>query len=96
MSAGRARPASSIPVDAAGSRRGRDVTPDFTDARSRSRARCREYDGQQEVREVEALFADMIARAERTIYIENQFLTCDAIAKALAKRLQGEARARSR
>ena len=64
--------------------------------RSRSRARCREYEGQQEVREVEALFPDMIARAERTIYIENQFLTCSPIAKALAQRMQREARARSR
>ena len=56
--------------------------------RSRSRARCREYGDQQEVREVEALFCDMIASAERTIYIENQFLTCDRIAKALVKRLK--------
>ena len=37
-----------------------------------------EYGDQQEVREVEALFCDMIARAERAIYIENQFLTCSA------------------
>ena len=46
-----------------------------------------EHGGRAEVREVEALFADMIGSAERTIYIENQFLTCVPIAKALAKRL---------
>ena len=54
------------------------VTPDFTDVDIAIARTLPAYDDQQEVREVEALFHDMIGRAERTIYIENQFLTCHA------------------
>jgi phosphatidylserine/phosphatidylglycerophosphate/cardiolipin synthase-like enzyme/uncharacterized membrane protein YdjX (TVP38/TMEM64 family) len=43
--------------------------------------------GEPEVREVERLYLDMIARARRSIYIENQFLTSLAIAGALVARL---------
>ena len=39
------------------------------------------------VREIEALFLDMIARARRYIYIENQYFTSYKIADALAARL---------
>lgn len=39
-------------------------------------------------REIERLFLDMVAQAERWIYIENQFLTCGETAGALAKRLR--------
>lgn len=39
------------------------------------------------VREVQTLFTDMIEKAERWIYIENQFLTCMDVASALAERL---------
>lgn len=42
------------------------------------------------VREVEALYLDMIAAARRSIYIENQYFTADKIGEALARRL-GEA-----
>ena len=52
------------------------MTPDFTDAEIAIARTLPEYEDQQEVREVEALFRDMIASAEHTIYIENQFLTC--------------------
>jgi phospholipase D1/2 len=41
------------------------------------------------IREVEALFLDMIARARRYIYIENQYFTSHKIADALAARLRG-------
>ena len=51
---------------------------------------------QAEVREVEALFVDSIDRAERAIYIENQFLTSPRSQTAWRERLQAEARARSR
>ena len=64
------------------------VTPDFTHAEVAIARTLPEYEDQQEVREVEALFCDMIASAEHAIYIENQFLTCDAIAKALVTRLK--------
>ena len=43
--------------------------------------------GRPESREVEALYLDMIARATRTIYIENQYFTSHRIGDALAARL---------
>jgi phosphatidylserine/phosphatidylglycerophosphate/cardiolipin synthase-like enzyme/uncharacterized membrane protein YdjX (TVP38/TMEM64 family) len=46
------------------------------------------HDGEPEVREVEALFLDMIGSAERMIYVENQFLTCGRIARALIRRMK--------
>jgi len=42
----------------------------------------------KEVREVEALFADMIAAAERHVYIETQYFSSRIIAEAIAKRLE--------
>ena len=41
----------------------------------------------EEVREVEALYLDMIAAAKRYIYIENQYFTSERIGQALAARL---------
>lgn len=38
-------------------------------------------------RQIEQLYIDMIGRAERFIYMENQFFTCPSVAKALNKRL---------
>jgi phospholipase D1/2 len=49
------------------------------------------YKTQKECREVEQLYFDMIAFAERFIYIENQYFTCLKIAEALAKSLAQEA-----
>ncbi len=62
--------------------------PDFTEvdigiARTQPR-----YHREEEVREVEALFVESIGRAERTIYIENQFTTACVVASALARRLR--------
>lgn len=45
------------------------------------------YEEQADVREVLRLFLDSIAQAERSIYIENQFLSCARIAHALAQRM---------
>jgi phospholipase D1/2 len=64
------------------------VRPDFVDtdigiARTEPR-----FDGREEAREVERLFFDMIDAAERSIYIENQFLTVLPIAEHLARRLR--------
>jgi phospholipase D1/2 len=42
----------------------------------------------REVREVEALFADMIAAAARHVYIETQYFSSRIIAEAIAKRLE--------
>jgi phosphatidylserine/phosphatidylglycerophosphate/cardiolipin synthase-like enzyme/uncharacterized membrane protein YdjX (TVP38/TMEM64 family) len=47
-------------------------------------------DGLPGVREVEALYLDMIAAARRSIYIENQYFTADKIGDALAVRLREE------
>jgi phosphatidylserine/phosphatidylglycerophosphate/cardiolipin synthase-like enzyme/uncharacterized membrane protein YdjX (TVP38/TMEM64 family) len=46
------------------------------------------YAAQPQVREVEALFLASIGQAERSIYIENQFLTSLKVATALAERLR--------
>ncbi len=43
--------------------------------------------GDPGVREVEALYLDMIAAAKRSIYIENQYFTADKVGDALAARL---------
>ena len=43
--------------------------------------------GSAGVREVEALYLDMIAAARHSIYIENQYFTADKIGEALAARL---------
>lgn len=64
-----------------------DIAVEFRDidvAIARTRAPWKEIDS---VREVEALFLDMIAAAQHFIYIENQYLTSGKIAAALAKRM---------
>jgi len=47
-----------------------------------------QYRSLSEIREIEALYLDMIAAAERFIYIENQYLTSAKIAAAIAKRME--------
>ncbi|MBV9954795.1 MAG: phospholipase, partial [Pseudolabrys sp.] len=64
------------------------VTPDFKDVMVGIARTQPLYDTQKEVREVERLFLESIARAERSIYIENQFLSSMVVAKALAARLR--------
>ncbi len=62
------------------------VRPDFTDVEigiSRTEPR-----GLRAVREVEKLFLDSIDAAEHSIYIENQFLTSETIAKHIASRMR--------
>ncbi|HEY0683989.1 MAG TPA: VTT domain-containing protein [Steroidobacter sp.] len=43
--------------------------------------------GSEGVREIEALYLDMIASAKNSIYIENQYFTADKVGDALAARL---------
>lgn len=64
------------------------VEPDFTDVEIAIARTQPRYHREQEVREAEALFVESIARAERTIYIENQFMTSGVVASALARRLR--------
>jgi phosphatidylserine/phosphatidylglycerophosphate/cardiolipin synthase-like enzyme/uncharacterized membrane protein YdjX (TVP38/TMEM64 family) len=48
------------------------------------------FDGAPEVREIEAAYLDAIERARELVYIENQYLTVDRIAKALRRRLEAQ------
>lgn len=48
------------------------------------------YAGRREVREVQQLYGDSIAAAQRSIYIENQYLTSRAIGDALCASLAAE------
>ena len=68
------------------------VKPDFVDVEvgvARTQPAC---PGVGEVREVERLFMDMIDAAQRTIYIENQFMTSRDIAERLAQRMRRNSR----
>ena len=47
-----------------------------------------EHKGVAEVREIEALYVDMIARARRYVYVENQFFASRVVGEAIAERLQ--------
>jgi phospholipase D1/2 len=47
--------------------------------------------GSPGVREVEQLYLDMIASAQHSIYIENQYFTADKVGEALARRLEEDA-----
>lgn len=63
------------------------VVPDLVDtpvAIARTEPKWR---GRGEVRENEALYLEMIRRAKRLIYLENQYFTSPVIAAALAERL---------
>ena len=66
----------------------RTCEPDFTDVEIAIARTQPRYHLEEEVREAEALFVESIARAERTIYIENQFMTSGVVASALARRLR--------
>ncbi|WP_043539266.1 VTT domain-containing protein [Salinarimonas rosea] len=65
-----------------------EIVPDFRDvgvgiARTRPA-----FASAPAIREVEALYEASVAAAERTIYIENQFLTRERIARALIARMR--------
>lgn len=64
------------------------VTPDFRDV-AVGLARTDPAGGNGDgIREVETLFTRMVALAERTIYIENQFMTAPRLAGEIARRMQ--------
>lgn len=65
-----------------------ELPPMFSDvdvAIARTRAAHKDV---SEVREIEALYLDMIAAAQRFIYFENQYLTSAKVAAAIAERLK--------
>ena len=64
------------------------VVPDFHDTEIGIARTMPLYESEPEVREVETLFADTIAAAQRTIYIENQFVTCTTVGGHLVSALR--------
>ena len=64
------------------------VVPDFREVNIGVARTQPGYEGEAEIREVEALFVDAIAAARRFIYIENQFLGAPLIARRLARQLR--------
>src|SRR5882724_864012 len=77
-----------IPPVQAGAPWPQGVAPDFTNAKVAIARTLPAHGELPEVREVETLFHDMIAIAERSLYIENQFLTSTAIAQTLAQQMR--------
>ncbi|WP_334129948.1 VTT domain-containing protein [Sneathiella sp.] len=63
------------------------VTPDFEDIDFAIARTLPKTADTPTVREIQRMYIDEIARAEKFIYIENQYLTCPLIAKALQRRL---------
>ena len=66
----------------------RSIAPDFFNVRVGIARTEPAYNGQGKVAEVEALFFDSIAAAQKSIYIENQFMTSLDVAHSLARRLR--------
>jgi phosphatidylserine/phosphatidylglycerophosphate/cardiolipin synthase-like enzyme/uncharacterized membrane protein YdjX (TVP38/TMEM64 family) len=64
------------------------VAPDFRDITVGIARTLPLSDEHEEIREVERLYLDSIARAERSIYIENQYLTFTKFAQALSARMR--------
>ena len=65
-----------------------ELEPQFHEveiAIARTRAK---HKRRKEIREIEALYVDMIARARRYVYFENQFFASRVVAEAIAGRLQ--------
>ncbi|MFB3925659.1 MAG: VTT domain-containing protein [Syntrophales bacterium] len=64
------------------------LKPDLQDIQVAISRTIPKWGGRPEVREVEALFLDMIRAARKKIYIENQYVTSAKIGEALAARLR--------
>lgn len=64
------------------------VTPDFIGVQVGISRTYPRGDDSPAIREVEKLFLDSIDAAERTIYVENQFLTSEEIAHRLARQMR--------
>ncbi|MGH7845422.1 MAG: VTT domain-containing protein, partial [Candidatus Binatia bacterium] len=63
------------------------VTPDLSDVPVAIARTAPDCDGGPGIREVEALYLDSIRAAQRSIYLENQYLTSASVGNALAERL---------
>jgi uncharacterized membrane protein YdjX (TVP38/TMEM64 family) len=79
------------PVDKASSIWPDEVEADFDSVAAGIARTLPEDDDQEAVREIRDLYLESIREAERYIYIENQYLTVDDIADALATRMRKQA-----
>jgi phospholipase D1/2 len=64
-----------------------ELSPDMEDVHVGIARTEPSYKGSSEIHEVEALYLDAIAGAQRLIYIETQYLTSASVSRALAARL---------
>jgi phospholipase D1/2 len=64
-----------------------DLEPDVSDVAAAIALTAPPVKGREEVRQVERLYLDMIERARRYIYMENQYFTSYKVGEALKKRL---------
>ena len=65
-----------------------ELNPHFRDVEIAIARTRGEYDGEECIREIEALYVDMIRSTKRFFYAESQYFASRAIAKAIAERLQ--------
>ena len=65
-----------------------EINAEFTDVTVGIARTFAEYKEHPEIREIEALTLDIIGRARKTLYIENQYLASRTIAEAMAERLK--------
>jgi phosphatidylserine/phosphatidylglycerophosphate/cardiolipin synthase-like enzyme/uncharacterized membrane protein YdjX (TVP38/TMEM64 family) len=65
-----------------------EVTPDLVDVDVAIARTVPEFETEEAIRECETLFLDTILAAARSIYIESQYFTSDALGEALARRLE--------
>jgi phosphatidylserine/phosphatidylglycerophosphate/cardiolipin synthase-like enzyme len=65
-----------------------ETKADFTDAHVGIARTIPEMPDQEPVHEIEALYVDLIARAQRWIYAESQYFASRKVAEAIAKRLE--------
>jgi phosphatidylserine/phosphatidylglycerophosphate/cardiolipin synthase-like enzyme/uncharacterized membrane protein YdjX (TVP38/TMEM64 family) len=65
-----------------------DAVPDLENVQVAVARTSPQSEGRSEVREVEALYVDMIVAARNSIYIENQYFTSARLAEALEARLR--------
>ena len=63
------------------------LEPDFTDVQMAIARTRGAYDDEPAIREIEALYVDMIGGAKHFIYAENQYFASRVIAEAILKRL---------
>jgi phosphatidylserine/phosphatidylglycerophosphate/cardiolipin synthase-like enzyme len=65
-----------------------ETKPEFIDAEVGIARTIPEMPDQEPVHEIEALYVDLIARAQRWIYAESQYFASRKVAEAIAKRLE--------